>query len=354
MKHFSLLLSGLAFTLMSFTPSPQRGAPSMRTSQEPQLVINNCILAKVHNKSVSVVDVMKQMDVLFVKRFPDFSRSPVARYQFYQANWRHALQELVDKELILADADEVGLPVAKGDVREEMERMFGPRVLETLQDLGLTYSEAWKILRDDIAIRRMISYRVNSKAMKEVSPALIKATYAQSHQETPPQKRWTYQVLSIRGADEATLTTLGEELHLWTKGEEISSLEKIQAHSETLSFPQGVTLTLSAPFQHDEASISTAYREGVSSLSPGEISLPILQQNRRDASPICRLFQLHDCEENLPPSFAEKAKEIESQLVGEAIDRGSEKYVQKLKEHFGVAKDALVSLPDDFQPFQLR
>ena len=72
----------------------------------PHLAVNNRILAKVNDKAISVVDVMKKMDVLFYREFPQYTSSMQARYQFYKANWKHVLEELVSKELVMADAEE--------------------------------------------------------------------------------------------------------------------------------------------------------------------------------------------------------------------------------------------------------
>ncbi len=48
----------------------------------------------------------EKMDMLFLRRFPEYTKSKVARYQFYMANWKAILNELIEKELILADAQE--------------------------------------------------------------------------------------------------------------------------------------------------------------------------------------------------------------------------------------------------------
>src|SRR5665647_380424 len=75
------------------------------------ILVNNRVLAKVNGKAISVIDVMKKMDVLFFRQFPQYTSSVPARFQYYQANWKNVVKDIVDKELILADAAENTLPV---------------------------------------------------------------------------------------------------------------------------------------------------------------------------------------------------------------------------------------------------
>ena len=62
-------------------------------------------------------------------------------------NWKYVLQELIDKELILGDAEEKKVAITAGDVRQEMENMFGPNIIANLDKIGLSMDEALKIVR---------------------------------------------------------------------------------------------------------------------------------------------------------------------------------------------------------------
>src|SRR5262245_8170025 len=97
-----------------------------------QIIINNRILAKVNGKAISAFDVMKKMDMLFYRQYPEYTAIPQARLQFYQVSWKRVLQELIDKELILADAEESKLQVSAGDIRQEMELLLGPNIHSSL------------------------------------------------------------------------------------------------------------------------------------------------------------------------------------------------------------------------------
>src|SRR5665647_2210950 len=86
---------------------------------ESKIFVNNRILARVNGKPISAYDVMKKMDIIFFKQFPEYMSSTEARFQFYTYNWAHELEEMVTKELILADAKESKVEVSGGDLRQE-------------------------------------------------------------------------------------------------------------------------------------------------------------------------------------------------------------------------------------------
>lgn len=173
----------------------------MQKAEPQHIFVNNRILAKVNGKAISVIDLMKKMDMIFYRQFPQYSSSIEARYQFYNMNWKHVLRELVEKELIMADAEEVKMEVSHGDIRQEMENMFGPNIIANLDKAGLTYDEAWKMVQEDQLLKRMMMVRVNTKAMRSVTPIQVKASYEEYAKNNADPDAWRYEVISIRGED---------------------------------------------------------------------------------------------------------------------------------------------------------
>src|SRR3989344_4181227 len=86
-------------------------------SAEGKIAIHNTILAKAQGTTISVLDVKKKLDLLFHKNYPHLAQSNQARCQFYEASWRHVLMEMVDHQLILADAAARDVKVTDGEVR---------------------------------------------------------------------------------------------------------------------------------------------------------------------------------------------------------------------------------------------
>src|SRR5579872_3060389 len=118
----------IAFTLSVFAAD----LPRVDFSREPKISMQNTILAKVNGTTISMMDVKKKMDILFHQNYPQLADSNQARFQFYEVSWRHVLMEMIDHELILADAAEKEVKLTDGEVREEMEARFGPNVMLTL------------------------------------------------------------------------------------------------------------------------------------------------------------------------------------------------------------------------------
>src|SRR5579871_780542 len=119
--------------------------------QEPQeLVVYNRILAKVNDKTISVIDVMKKMDLFLQKYYPQFAGSKAARYQFYSSQWRETLTQMIDQELMIADAEKLEVKVTDAEVREELLNRFGPNIMTVLDGLGVTYDEARKMIHNEM------------------------------------------------------------------------------------------------------------------------------------------------------------------------------------------------------------
>src|ERR1700738_2776124 len=157
MRKWLLLLLGILFPALLPTLSAVGSGSSLvpLQNQGERIFVNNRILAKINGKPISVVDVMKKMDLLFYKRYPQYTSIPAARFQFYQLHWQYVLNELIDKELVMADAADNKLPLTPGDIRQEMEEWFGPNIIVNLDQAGLTFDEAWKLVEEDLILQRM-------------------------------------------------------------------------------------------------------------------------------------------------------------------------------------------------------
>lgn len=320
------------------------------------IVVNNRILAKVNDKALSVVDVMKKMDVLFYREFPEYTSSLQARYQFYKANWKHVLDELISKELVIADAEENKLPVSNGDIRQEMETLFGPNIITNLDKIGLSYDDAQKIVQGDITIRRMIYVRVHSKAVKKVTPQTVRSAY-EEFSKNPVNSQpdiWNYQVISIRdkdptrGAEAANLTY--ELLNTKVPLDQLSSKIK-----ENPLFEK-TRVNVSEEYHLEEKNISNAYKEILLKMSPHTYSQPITQKDRVDSSDhLFRLFVLKEIERGGVPSFNDMELKIKAKLLDDAVEQETEAYLKKLRTHFHVEEyDKTHTEKELFEPFSLK
>ncbi len=354
MKKFILPLTFLTFLgSASLTAKPE---PFLFGNEDAlHIIINNRILAKVNGKAISVVDVMKKMDMLFYRQFPQYTSSVPARFQFYQINWKHVISDLIDKELILADANENKLPLTNGDIRQEMETLFGPNIIGNLDKIGMSYDEAWNIVKGDITLRRMIHFKVNAKAMRDVTPQAMRLSYQEFSKENVVPESFVYHVISVRDSDsdkgQKVATQIGKELEDKT----LSLQDLAEKIKEISSYGQGTSISVTEEFKHTEKEMSLAYKEVILKLTPASFSAPIAQKSRADNSTVFRIFYLKDKNLGGVPPFNEVENKIKDRLIDIAVEKESIAYLKKLRDHFDVQESHLTELTDEeYQPFSMK
>lgn len=325
--------------------------------ETPKIAVNNKILSKVNGKVISTIDIMKKMDMLFYRQFPQYTSSVEARFQFYQVNWKHVLEEFINKELILADAAESKIEVSSGDIRQEMESYFGPNIITNLDKVGLSFDEASKMVQDEILLRRMLMYRVNAKVLRMVTPAQTRQAYEVYAQDTKNIRSpsWDYQVISIRGPDEQVNRKIADEAFVMVQNPQFNLTNLSKDLSERNLLNDNTKVSLSEVFHHRAQEMSEAYREALLQLSPKTFSRPTAQKSRADKSTIYRIFYLISKEDGGIPSFKEMEPKLKEQLLAEMSSKETEDYIQRLHKHYHVKESDLSAMvPDDYKPFSLK
>ena len=330
MKTLFLLVTSLCFAQLDYFPQ-----------QDLKISVQNKILAKVNGNVISVVDVMKKMDVLMHQNYPQYAESAPARLQFYINSWRTILMEMIDTELIMSDAQDKEMKLTDGEIREEMENRFGPSVLQTLDTLRLSYDDAWKMVRKDLIMQRMLWFFVQSKAISNVSPESIRQAYRIYLEAHPAYQEFIYRVVTIRGADPSDLE-VGER-----------SLE--EALQEWQASRPGVEVQISQEYDAKQHDLSAVHREALSALTPGSYSKPLIANNRSDGKQFYRIFHLIDRKDISAPSFEVVAPKLKNELQQKAVAKASEEYLNKLRKHYGFDPERLKEVvADNFQPFSLQ
>jgi len=314
------------------------------------LVVHNRILAKVQGKTISVLDVVKKMDVFLNRHYPQYANSKGAKYQFYTSHWRDTLNQLVESELMMSDAESREIKVTDGEIREEIQLRFGPNVMGTLHNLNLTYDEARKMVHQDMIVQRMNWFRVTSKALQQVNSLDVKEAYRQYSLQNPPKEEWEYQMVSLRSTSFEASELLAHKMCELLRFEGVT----LEAAAEELTpdEPAAITINVSAPNKADDKTLSPAHREILSKLSVGAFSAPILQHSR-DGSPVVRIFHLKSHTRTETPKFETVASQLKDSLLQKAADDEMTAYVTKLRQRFGYDEKSL-DFPPDFQPFELK
>ncbi|MCH9610827.1 MAG: hypothetical protein S4CHLAM81_10340 [Chlamydiales bacterium] len=330
-KLLPLLLAAQLFAI-----DLQPGSDVSMTPDE-HIVIQNRVLLKINGKALSVMDVVRKMDMIFFQQYPNLVGSTQMRYQFYQANWNTILAAMIDDQLIVADAKDKRVTASDGEIRESMERIFGQDTVIKLDELGVTHEEAYEMVRTDLIVQKLTGGMVHAKALTGVNPKKMRQLYEKMQRENPPQDLYRYQVLSFRG--ELAQEHAKKAHELLTSGEVAFAL--VPDHVEGAS--------LSQEYSRNEKDISKAHKQVLSAMEVGAVSPPVQRKN------VCYLFQLADVERQELPAFAEMEVELKNRVLQEEIIAYNEKYRTWLRKRFGLTDKHLSSLvPDDLQPFALR
>jgi hypothetical protein len=302
------------------------------------------------------MDLMKKMDMLFYRQFPQYVSSVQARYQFYQANWRSVLEELIDKELILADAQEAKLPISAGDVRQEMELLFGPNIITNLDKAGLTFEEASKMVMADLTIRRMMYFRVQSKAINSINPQSIRNYYENFAKDNIRDNEWVYNVITIRHREAKKAEEVANQAFQLLSVEKIPLSDLSDKLAKLWTSPRRApTLTISEEFHNKEKELSDTFKTTLSSLAMDSYSQPISQKSRADNSTVYRIFYLKTMVPGGAVPFNELESKIKDTLIDQAIGKESDVYLSKLRQHYDVQETQLKEiLASDAPPFILK
>ena len=199
---FRILILAFFIHVQAAYPSASNHSYMSGFPQE-KLVINNRPLFKIHGQMISLLDVVKKMDLFIYENNPAIISSPRLRYQFYMQNWFPTLQEMIHIKLILSDAETKKINISNGDIREEMLERFGSSsLIQKIHNLNLSYDEMRNLVQEELIIRKMKTFKVYSKVMQIVTPDLIQSKYREHCSANAPSKKWKYQFVSLRGQED--------------------------------------------------------------------------------------------------------------------------------------------------------
>lgn len=344
--------------LLGYTPLQAAKSDSLLAGQyeDVKLIVNNRILAKINEKSITTYDVMKKMDIGFYQYFPEYSSSVEARYRFYETNWKDTLEELINKELILADAKESKVELSSGDVRQEMEFLFGPNMIANLDKVGMSFEEASKIVQGDLLFRRMLGARVHAKVVRLVTPSKVRRAYEEFIQD-PNNKRltnWRYQVVTVRDrTDKKAEETANKAYQLLSEGVPLSQLVATMTEKNMLG--RKAKLTISEEIQNNEKELSASYKQVLSKMDTNTYSQPSSHKSRSDNMLVYRIFYVKEKISGGMPSFKEMENTLKDKLLDEVLEKETALYVQRLRQHFHIKdSDLKAMIPSDYQPFMLK
>lgn len=347
MKKVLLFVFGLFVTCSLFADTSE--------GSRRRITVNNRVLASVNGKVISVIDVKKKMDMILYQNYPQYMDVPEAKYEFYTSHWREVLNDIIDRELMIADAEEKGFPISSGDVREELEEVFGPDVMLNLDNAGLTLDEAWGLVKADIIIRRMLYYQVRMRVAPQITPNEIRKAYEERVKTLGEQKECVWRCLTLKSSDTASMTAYAEKVQALLTDQQVS-LDTLQEELEkrAMTAPE-IQLLISQPFRQKQSELSSALQELLLTMQEGTYSSPQLQSSRSDPKPVVRIYYVQEIKAEKVPSLQEMEPELREEITQELTTKKTVIYLDDLRRHFHLSKEQIEKeLPVNFQPFVLK
>ena len=345
MKKFFLILS------ICFSISCLKANEIIRP--DVKIKVNNTILAKVFETTISVIDVMKKMNMVFHRAYPEYANNLEAKYQFFMSSWKNSLSEMINTELIILEANDKDAKVSDGEIREEMENRFGPNIMINLEKLNVSYNEAWKLIKNDIIVKKMIWFNINSKVLQRVTPKMIKEEYVTFRAKNPDVEKWNYKILSIKAENENLEKEIANKIHLELKDCKTDELQdKIKNLQDSFKNAQ---INISNEYNSTSKSISIAHKSVLTNMANVKISKPVQQQNRVSKKNITRIYYLNDYSLEKTPTLDKQYDKIKNELLDKEAIRETKLYNKRLRSYYGYEKNAIEeALPKDFQPFSMQ
>jgi hypothetical protein len=354
-KSISFSFCALAFaTSLHLAPHEGIIAASSSFSYLPRgtIALNHRILAKVNNKPITTLDLVKKMDLAFYQLYRGAKPPASYRLAFYQESWRSFLDKMIEEELVLAEAENRKQTVSLPEVRKEIEEEFGPNVHQSILEAGLTYQEVIEMVTRSLTLEKMTGVW-HWKVEAEITPAKLIEAYQEENATSQNNTVYHFAVITIRGESEPELdkvanllySTIHENIGL-LRNEETADLiisEAIEEQKGLLS--QGMTLSLSKTYDQNSKELNPEWATVLEALGDGQISQPISMRSARDKGGVWRLFYLKKAERTQPLEFSQMEGALRNHLREKAFTDVHKEALERLKRAQAVEIDADILKP---------
>lgn len=308
------------------------------------------VLARVGDKTLTSMDVKRRMDFIFQHQYPQYAKNEMARLEFYKNSWQGILQDMIQTEMILSHValQEERIKqklISDGEVHRELHERFGPDVIASLANIGMTYDEGCEMLRREMQVGNMVYVSVQDKVKKRVRPEDIRARYERHTMEMRNKKRWRYQVVTIdseKANDRAKVADLTHQILtreglaaltcLNDKAQTAASIQLVSA-DET---PPTFTISVSSTLETGEDDMTPERAEALKGLDKGQWSAPFSHIQRKSGRSVEQILVLHSALETKSPAFEQEQEKVRMELSNEIYQEEMGKFVRMLEERFPV------------------
>ena len=317
----------LKYLLGFATTAVLLSAVSIQAQQEDVLVeLGNGIAAIAENEIITVEQLRREMEPI-VPRLRAQARNEEQFATSVNQVGRELLQNIIDRILIVKDAEEKGLLIPQSYIDQEydeiLNRDFGGdrgRLLDYLQVQGLTVRE----FRENIYDRVVFNYmrQQNRKSQSEISPERIQSFYLQNKIRFYQDEAMHLRQIILNVSEEGDLAEIAAEeiIQKLEAGSDFSELAD-EYNSPEMGRRGGDWSWVKREDMRKELG-SVAFE-----LEPGEYSQPI------ELGGTVFILYCEDKREEMIQPVTEVRDAIENVLVGEIARETQEEWLQRLREN---------------------
>lgn len=317
-------------------------------SRRSAIVVENRVLATVRDQIITVVDVTKKMDMIFCQQFPQYKGVPEARYEFYHTNWRKIFEELVDRQLILSMSEEKQFGVTNGDIREELEEIFGPNAMMNLYEEGLSLHDVEEMMKADILLRRALSFYVHSPVIAAITPAVLRAAYRKRVEEMKKKYGWVWRSVTVKSKSGDCRKDVADRV--WNRlQKDHRTIEQISAE-----LGDGYEVVLSQSFRSEQSEVAQNVQAILEQLQPKTFSEPQSFTSRSDPRQGWRCYIVDERFFVKVPSFEELESTLRQEIASPVITKRTVEFFEDLRKQYGVKHLLTSEELRAFEPFQLK
>lgn len=330
---FLLFLVIIPDKIFSFENKSDSFSQSSFLKDNKEFFINNRVLFRVKDNTITVMDVIHKMNLLFYKSYPHLVQSSMSKAEFYSGLWAVLVEAIIDDFLIVADAEEKKVSVDAKDVRREMERSFGDNLMDIISSFNMTEEDIFKIMERDLIVQKMLGIMVRSKVSLLISPGKIKEVYREQLRNYHREKQWSYVILTLESTSEENTLAVAEEIHDTIINQRSLNEQAICRFAAK----KDVKIKISNLLQGSEKTLSKVHQNILTNADFDLCSKPFVYKKNQ-----IRLFVIKEFSFTKEKSFSELEEQLHVELLEKLFEKEESLYREKLRKRFAFDKDVLI------------
>ena len=180
---------------------------------------HNQVLTKIGSKTITVLDVKREMDRQIYMHDPKMFGNTEAICGYYFQNWKSCLQKIINDEVYMLEAEHMKYKIPTADITQKIAQMFGDNEVEAYKFLSITPEQARTMGERELYSGHVAWMQVWNKTLMEVTPKAVVEAYSSYAANLTKKDTWTYQTLYVSTENELLLQQTTERIsHLLKDG----------------------------------------------------------------------------------------------------------------------------------------